>query len=298
MLKKVCVYCYYAKIYCFNVNLIVNILSFFPNLTVAISDDNFEEALQDKTATRKHRRRKLIQQEEITCNTINYPVDVWFHISRYIKPEQIKLFASICHASWSVTKSSQFWLTLYQKYVKSDCNLPTRLQPWNIDAGPGIQCRVVRALYQTYTPFKLKATAILDHSTELPFKKCVNVWWEKEYSAKKGAFVWTYYFKVASIDDKETSVKRVLHNPERNKIVVKVKCLNYIKLQPVLGMILTSFNLCMSGDMRYHQVKLTFHHERRDKKYNRNQGMLLVMNPVIDMNILHWWTPNYPSCND
>lgn len=46
---------------------------------------------------------------------IQYPVDIWFHIGRYIKPEDVKIFAAICKGSYSVSRSYSFWLKMYKR---------------------------------------------------------------------------------------------------------------------------------------------------------------------------------------
>ena len=47
---------------------------------------------------------------------IQYPVDIWFHIGRYIKPEDVKIFAAICKGSYSVSRSYSFWMKMYKRW--------------------------------------------------------------------------------------------------------------------------------------------------------------------------------------
>lgn len=48
---------------------------------------------------------------------IDYPLDIWFIISEYIKPEAIGKFACICRSSYYVTTTAKFWFHLYKTYV-------------------------------------------------------------------------------------------------------------------------------------------------------------------------------------
>ena len=178
--------------------------------------------------------------------------------------------------------------------MKSFDQLPMKLKPADIDAGSGLLPRVVRALYYVYPPL----TSIKrDFTTAVINRRCLVFWWEKEYSRKKHCFIWNYLFKFVEVDGKRKANKNGLHvNLEERNIVIRAKCPNYIHLQQksFIGMVLTSFHACMSSDMRYHKLKLVFHLERRDKKYAKEEGQLLNINPVIEYSIIPWWSPNYP----
>eukprot|EP00795_Rhopilema_esculentum_P008779 gene8779-14809_t len=181
------------------------------NLQLNLSDKDNSKGDLDRRKSFYQQKKKVkknkhqVPQEEET-ERLSYPFDLWFHVGRFIAPDQVKTFALICCACWKVTHTSYFWLSLYKRFVRDTGVLPFRLQSDNIDSGPGLQSKVKSAI----------------------------------------------------------------------------------------GMILTSFNSCMSTDMRYHQIKTIFHYEGTARSYNKNDGMHMCFNPVIDVNILPWWNPSYP----
>ena len=238
------------------------------------------------------KNRLQVPQEEGT-DQLSYPFDLWFHVGRFIAPDQVKTFALICCACWKVTHTSFFWLSLYKRFVRENCVLPFRLQSDNIDSGPGLQSKVVRSLYFVYPPLR---ELYRSNCTEVTNRKCMLFWWKKEFSSKKGTYIWNYFFKLAEGNSKRSlKEKQLWCNPEKQNIVVKIRSPNFIHFQKsAIGLILTSFNSCMSTDMRYHQIKTVFHYEGEARRYNKNDGMHMCFNPVIDVNILPWWNPSYP----
>ena len=225
---------------------------------------------------------------------MNYHFDVWFHIGRFVAPESVRTFSLLCHGCWEVTLTVQFWLSLYHRHVTHFEKLPSRLRPLDIDAGSGLQSRVIRALYYIYPPF---TTVKRDFTNHVVNKKCSTFWWVKEFNVKKNCFTWNYFLKFTDINwTKQTFHNCLFANPEKYNMVVKAKCPNYILLEHAScsNMILTSFHDCMSSDMRYHKLKMIFHEERKGKQYAKEHGSLLIINPVIEYSIIPWWEPNYP----
>ena len=225
---------------------------------------------------------------------MSYHFDIWFHIGRFVVPESVRAFSLICRGCWNVTLTTQFWLSLYHRHVTSYEKLPSRLKPLDIDAGSGIRSRVIRALFYVYLPL---STLQRDFASYIINRRCSVFWWEKEFNLKKNCFVWNYLFKFVDVSWKRNiSQHNLLENSEKHNLVMKVKCPNYIHLdcKSCSNMIMTSFHDCMSSDMRYHKLKMVFNEERRDKKYIKEQGKLLIISPVIEYSIIPWWNPNYP----
>lgn len=225
---------------------------------------------------------------------LSYHFDIWFHIGKYVAPEHVKKYSLICHACWEVTRTKQFWLSLYKRNVCNFDQLPGKLNPSDIDAGAGIFQRVVRALYHVYPPFTSRKK---DFTGTLLKKKCMAVWWVKECPSRNGSVFWSYFFKFFEIAKKRRAKEDNIHwNTEEHNIVLKVKCPSYIHFyqQSLVGLIITSFNECMTSDMRYHQLRMTFHVERKDKMHREGEGDLVVINPVIEYAVIPWWNPRYP----
>ena len=63
----------------------------------------------------KLRRESLIFQIIILYHPgVDYPLDVWFIISEYIRPEAVGKFAQICRSSYHVVTTGKFWFHLYK----------------------------------------------------------------------------------------------------------------------------------------------------------------------------------------
>lgn len=89
-----------------------------------------------------------------------YPLDIWFLISEYIRPEDVGRFAGICKLSYAVVCSAKFWFSMYRRYInmyklhhKTISHLPERLQPESMFRLYGLRTSVIRALYFLYPPF-------------------------------------------------------------------------------------------------------------------------------------------------
>lgn len=84
------------------------------DLEPIIGDD--EDDLRKKPGRRK---RKTTLECESSQGGVDYPIDVWFLISEYLKPEDVGTFAAICRSSCAVVNSAKFWFSLYKRYVKA-----------------------------------------------------------------------------------------------------------------------------------------------------------------------------------
>ena len=77
-------------------------------------------------SNKKHQRSKLQKNKLLKRQTelqeaytkenemrLTYPVDLWYHLAKYISPEQIQTFACICKASYTITNTKKFWMLVY-----------------------------------------------------------------------------------------------------------------------------------------------------------------------------------------
>lgn len=158
------------------------------------ADDDFddfdfvEEENEDGSKTfvmkrHRNRHRKNTDSETKEESGIEYPIDIWFLISEYIKPEDVGKFALICRASWSVTLSAKFWFGLYRRYYRGVSGLPERLQPESMVRLYGLRACVIRALHYFYTPFNESVLCITrnfhEHPSALVKRICVTAWHER-----------------------------------------------------------------------------------------------------------------------
>ena len=67
------------------------------------------------------RKHKLLTTATESGHGVVYPIDMWVVIGDWIHPEDILLFASICHGSHIVTHTARFWYSLYRRWVLCVC---------------------------------------------------------------------------------------------------------------------------------------------------------------------------------
>ena len=261
---------------------------------------------QRKSKSKPIKTLKVLEQDtEENQSRLVYPVDFWFLVSRYIRPEQVKTFSLICRDACHVTLTIGFWLRIYNNFISTFRNLPARLQPHSIDSKPGIQARVIRALFYSYSPFAshvLRTTPLTDNLDQLEYQTCVLFWWKQVLSVKRGSEIWVYYFKFTP--DKNKLMGRhngqdekdffLTSNSERDNCIIQVTSPNFMNIKSVMGLILTTINVCVGRDMRYHQLKMTFHNKKRGNNYHKSDGTLIALDPIFDAQLLHWWNPLYP----
>lgn len=200
------------------------------------------------------RRRKTISSSEDvkTVAGKEYPIDIWYLISEYIRPEDVGRFASICKTSFEVVCTAKFWFELYRKHYASTPTLPEELQPECLVRKYGLRTAVIRALHYMYPPFvnKLKSISIMvieHHPDVLRNRLCEKMW----YFNKEGR--WCYCFKLRrKLDNtlqhsKPTDFRGpdlleilddVSANPDEHCRVLQITCKHFIHVPPVDGKLL------------------------------------------------------------
>jgi hypothetical protein len=159
-----------------------------------------------------------------------YPEIVWYHIARFIKPEDICRFACINKSTYSMTKRENFWRMLYKKHCEYHPNLPERLRLENSFRTYGLRQRVIRALYHTNDVLVNRIAQQAAHDSkphELVKQRCVNVWF---YRRPKH---WSIFFKFKKLyphikvetitkNDLLEELGRIDANPEESCQVLQV----------------------------------------------------------------------------
>ncbi|KAI4483848.1 hypothetical protein M0802_013262 [Mischocyttarus mexicanus] len=177
--------------------------------------------LLDLLPKKQLRNQKKIPNEEITENNvyIDYPLDIWFIISEYIKPETIGKFACICKSSYYVTTTAKFWFHLYKTYYKFVPGIPERLQPHWMILRHELRLCVIRTLHYTYF-------------------------------AERRALSY-----VSRIQQKEphSLVKR-----QCSLMWHRVRCLKYSKLPLVIGLMLQKVLVTLMPGLKYLRLQLGF----------------------------------------
>ncbi|XP_024875654.1 transmembrane protein 183 isoform X2 [Temnothorax curvispinosus] len=269
-------------------------------------DETDEETLlRDNTRGRRNRRKSKCQKDNDEDEGIDYPLDIWFIISEYIQPEAVGKFASICRSSYYVTTTGKFWFHLYRSYYKFVPNLPERLQPQCMRLH-GLRACVIRALHYSYfrTPEGEgddMSYLRQDEPHSLVKRKCTLMW-------SKEVKVWYFYFKLKEVsktrnssinqckqrDGRKTefldTLEDVAVNPEEGCKVLRVTCLKYSMLPPVIGLVLQTVSENLMPGFRERRLQLGFGTSDAPGTFT-NQ---VVLRNVINYRILNWWDPAYP----
>ncbi|KAG7197030.1 hypothetical protein KM043_017563 [Ampulex compressa] len=231
--------------------------------TLKIHDDLEEMAEAKKNTAKGHVRTKK-SQLVMTCEDkkqegVDYPLDVWFIISEYISPEAVGKFARICRSSYHVTTTGKFWFYLYKtrlnyfnhSYYRFVPDLPERLQP---------QCMANR------TSFSCEKTML-------------------SYVAQERQSAVVFLFQTQRDIKEDVAV-----NPEDGCKILRVTCLKYSMLPPVIGLILQTVSMNLMPGFKDHRLQLSF----GTSGIPNTSTSQVVLNDVIDYQVLDWWHPYYP----
>ncbi|KAF5290726.1 hypothetical protein FQA39_LY14645 [Lamprigera yunnana] len=275
------------------------------------NDANGVPIIGKKLGGRKSKNAISAVSSDSTGNS--YPLDVWFLISEYIKPEDIGKFAGICKASFAVICTAKFWFSLYKRHYKSVPTLPDHLQPERMVRLYGLRTAVIRALHLMYPPYVSKFntfTLVEKHPDTLIKRQCVLMSYHKQ---KKD---WLYYFKFKEnlnsslFHSRGTKSKQpdliemledVSANPDENCQILQVTCSHFVAVPLVQGLTLKSATLTLSQGFRHHRLQLGFGSGIHTYSYNSLgscNSSLVILDPVVSVKVLDWWHPHYPYSNN
>lgn len=277
-------------------------------------NESFQENLDDSNKSKKHtkgsstnqrRRKKTNSSEDATQEEgVDFPLDVWFIISEYIRPEAVGKFAQICRSSYHVVTTGKFWFHLYKTYYRYVPGLPERLQPQCMVRLHGLRACVIRTLHYTYFSLNKKDDDMSylrqDQPHSLVKRQCCLMW------HKEGKLRWYFYFKLKElpkanksklrmkINGKKTDFLEMLEdvavNSEESCKILRVTCLKYSMLPPVIGLILQSVSMTLMPGFKDHRLQLGFGTSDVPNTLT-NQ---VILNDVVSYQILDWWHPTYP----
>lgn len=264
-----------------------------------------------KRLERLKREEQLALYNEENNTRFVYPHDVWYLIGRFVTPECVKKFSSICVGAYKVTCSRNFWIELYKRFVTDHSGLPSHLKPYAINSNVGLKTRVIRSLFFSYKPLagdRSQRVPLADIPNELTIKDRMveSHWWKKLVSVKNHIQVWRLHFKFVTVSKTRkrhgmnllacTDEEDLIHyNPEEKNSMLQVTSPAYTNLpNNVFGMCLTNISVGLSRNLKNHKVKLFFHEYRPLGRYVDSQATVLVLDPVFDVQFLNWWDPEYP----
>lgn len=270
-----------------------------------VPEENEDGTVSFVTKTVECRKKKAASEDQTRDQGNEYPLDVWYLISDYVRPEDVGRFAGICKISRAVVQTAKFWFGLYKRYYINVKNLPERLQPECMYRLFGVRTSVIRALHYVYPPFvgRSKKIRTFEHHPDVLLRRqCVLMWYEKK---KK---FWYYYFKlkeptspVSCYDKHKQDLMELLEdvsaNIEENCRILQVVCLSFVPVPLVQGLTLQSTSLTLSKGFTRHRLQLVFGSGIRSTVSYITDGSscgTILLDPVIDVKVLNWWHPRYP----
>ncbi|XP_022193622.2 transmembrane protein 183 [Nilaparvata lugens] len=254
----------------------------------------------DDIRDEKSQRKKKLVKKVLVSGGRTYPIDIWYILSKYIRPEDVCTFACICKSTHHVVCTVTFWMHLYKSFNPDMRKTPALLKPDRLIHNRGLRVIVIRALYIMYKPLveRSKSKMIFEADPrQLIKRQCVLLWHEK---AKNNN--WIYWFKLQKTDSSNSRAASIYKNfPEKMLGVcanteegckcLKVSCPSYNPPPMVLGQTLMSVSLTLDHSLR-NRIQLVFGSGPRNVvDYN---STTFTLNPVSQIHVLDWWHPLYP----
>ncbi|XP_076068843.1 transmembrane protein fates-shifted isoform X1 [Oratosquilla oratoria] len=272
---------------------------------------------------RKGRRRKRHQEDEAEEEGgVEYPVDVWFSISKHLRPEDIGRFASICKTTYIVVASAHFWLNLYERYFQWRYDLPESLDKWNMRKRRGLRAGVIRALFFIYPPYiqRISSERPLSADPSTLIKNQCILQWHKvlQLLEWKDGLIHKYYFKFEERNyfckQKNKKGMRLFGSLEGDPLVhsnneegcriMEVCSKEVSDVGMIIGEYLIHAGLGISPDLSSNRLRLCVGpahaltpvtSSRAGRRYYAYSKEVLL-NGVQDLKIFPWWHPQYWQC--
>ncbi|KAL3841763.1 hypothetical protein ACJMK2_019865 [Sinanodonta woodiana] len=254
-----------------------------------------------KIHTKKDAEKKKLKLDRHASAGVVYPVDIWFLLARYIYPEDIQSFACLCKGAYSVVRCVQFWKQLYLRWYNKQSELPVSLHPYNLDCVHGLQARVIRSLFYMYRPFADHLKSVIPFQSEpdqLIGQTCLRIWHDK--------YSWNFKFTKSSRTVSYSNIPRgicssgfdswhkdLFYNQENNCCILQVTSKEYQSIPIVMGLVLNKISLSVSRDMRHHRLRMVFDSVMKLVSKDQSQSIEVILDPVVNLKILHWWDPKY-----
>ncbi|KAG7159915.1 Transmembrane protein 183-like [Homarus americanus] len=239
---------------------------------------------------RAGRKKKTSNEISDDGEGINYPLDFWFMISEYIRPEDVGRFTAICQATFYVTTTARFWFTVYRRHCKWVAGLPEELVHWNMNYTKGLRAAVIRSLFYMYTPFSTHIAAekpLTADPTQLLRSQCPR--------QNRN------YLRSRRNNNKQDSL--VNFNPENGCYILEATSSAMCGEAMVIGEYLHHAGLGVTSNMCNHRLRLSFVPEHllsstssgTSRKY-QVPTTEIILEPVRDVRVYPWWHPQYWKC--
>eukprot|EP00057_Strongylocentrotus_purpuratus_P007310 XP_011661784.1 PREDICTED: transmembrane protein 183 isoform X2 [Strongylocentrotus purpuratus] len=269
-------------------------------------EDNEEVAEEDVVLQRgKKASKKKMKKDPPPAHegTRVYPTDLWYVLADYIRPEDITTFSCLCKAAYSITRTVSFWKKLYSRYLNSSTALPPYLQLGGKKHTRGLRAFVIRALYFLHEPYRLalNVTSPVGEGRSSPEAitdfTCLYTW-----SYGKLGHHCTHFMKLR-LCNTEGAVPHigacydpsVFANDNRWECILRVHCEHFqdVPSAKIMGLQLVRSSVSVSANMRHHRVKLEFGRKGRRGLYVKSSIVPVFLDPVLKVDVLHWWHPQF-----
>ena len=245
-------------------------------------------------------RKNVIKQ-----SGIYYPLDIWFILANYIKPEQIQTFSRLCRGSYLAVTSVKFWTQLYKRFITNTANLPMCLTPNLIANKPGLKIRIVRALFLAYPNLVMNTRSLGEEPFEIAAEslrrlvglRCRNTWYKIE-STLNSSHAYLFRFQLnepmnENLDKnlskaKESTLDYLNYNNEENYLVLQVKVRDFTRVQFTEHTTLLDFSM----DTNLSSLTMVFSCLNQDKRHDKYEN--IVIKSVSAIQLLRWWHTSYP----
>jgi len=180
---------------------------------------------------------------------------------------------------------------------------------------------VIRALHILYPPYieRVRSPVQLDSTERIPRLvnlqglTCSRHWYVNV--KQSWSFYWTFYRPTTgsthqSSTDLLLSAPDVTFNREIGSVVLQAASPNFVHLPQVTGLVLVNVTTSgghhgggVFGCSRGHKLQLVFdaQYVRKSGPVGRGAGAgstVVSLDPVLQVDVLHWWHPVYPGNKD
>ncbi len=165
-----------------------------------------------------------------------------------------------------------------------------------------VRTHVIKSLYENYSLFQKrsnKTDAIQKDPHFLLSSRCVRMWYSKRSIPHQS---YNYYFEFRfdhTQQDIPIQPLSPLFRVNNQYVIDKDTCIlhlissNFVPIGPYMGMILSKLTLNISGDYRYHKLKMWFDSSKLSIQTSKYNDSVVIIDPILSLRIYKWY--NIPA---
>ena len=162
-----------------------------------------------------------------------------------------------------------------------------------------VRTHVIKSLYRFYPLFHVRARkteAIQKEPYFLRLSRCIRIWHSKQTEPRE---IFNYYFEfrfdtttpetplVAALSPLFQSNNQFMIDSQ--SCLLHVSSSKFVAIGPYMGMILSEITLPLSGDYRYHKLKMSFDSPRSNLQNAKYNNSAVIIDPVLRLRVYHWY---------